>query len=365
MGTPARPTTTTATVQATGQQTRRLKKGELLFAEGETSRSMYFVKSGMLRIYKKKGDSNIEIDTIHAGQVVGELAFLDGNPRSASGEALTDCEMIEVSGPVFQDVLTKMPDWLKILLKTVVGRLRTASTRIRQLETASTSFDYSSKDGKRSSHYVYLSPIDVLKISTGLLLVASRNGTSVAGGIDVRVGLLQRYTNQIMGVPVAKITTFMDILEQSEITRIVNENNSTKVILEDIDFLEQMITYLNEENLLEPSKRHDLSVRGFLIMGLMAKHMDRFGVDQATGMKLVNISEIRKLETPEGGKEPFRMEEFTDLVKLGYASSLNIKSQEEMFTAVKSETFLQAYRLQRVVMSIQAVNEQKRKAGAR
>lgn len=326
---------------------------------------MYFLKSGMIRIFKKKGDSHIEIDTIHAGQVVGELAFLDGNPRSATGEALTDCELVEVSGPVFQDVLTRMPDWLKILLKTVVGRLRTASTRIRQLETASTAFDYSDKDGKRSAHYVYLSPTDVLKIAAGLLLVASRNGTDVAGGTDIRVGLLQRYANQIMGVPVAKITTFMDILEQCGITTLLSENNSTRVILKDIDFVEQMISYLNEENLLEPSKRHDLTIRGFLIMGLMAKHLDRYGTDQVTGMRVVNIAEIRKLETRDGGKEPFRMEEFPELVKLGYASPLNAKSNEEMYTSVKAETFMQSYRLQRIVISVQAVNEQKRKTGGR
>src|SRR3954469_5730148 len=170
---------------APGPQTRRLKKGETLFAEGENSRAMYLIKSGMIRIFKKKGDSNIEIDTVRAGQILGELAFLDGNPRSASGEALTECELVEISGPTFQLVLGNMPDWLKLLLKTVVGRLRTASTRIRQLETASTAYDYSEKDGKRAAHYVYLSPNDVLKIASGLLLVASRNGTAVGTGVDI------------------------------------------------------------------------------------------------------------------------------------------------------------------------------------
>src|SRR4051812_30131845 len=166
MGLPAQKLQPGAAASASqGPQPRKLKKGELLFAEGENSRAMYFLKTGMIRIFKKKGDANIEIDTVHSGQVLGELAFLDGNPRSASGEALTDCELMEISGPTFQAVLQNMPDWLKILLKTIVGRLRTASTRIRQLETASTAYDYNDKDGKRSSHYVYLSPIDVLKIA--------------------------------------------------------------------------------------------------------------------------------------------------------------------------------------------------------
>jgi CRP-like cAMP-binding protein len=277
-------------------QNRRLKKGELIFDEGENSRAMYFLKSGMIRIFKKKGDSEIEIDTVHSGQVLGELAFLDGNPRSASGEALTDCELVEISGQVFQATVANMPDWLKILLKTVVGRLRTASTRIRQLETASTAYDYSEKDGKRSAHYVYLSPIDVMKITSALLLVASRNGQPCVGGVDIRIGLLQRYANQIMGVPVAKITTFLDLLAQSGITQIVDQDGGTKVVLKDIDFVEALVQYLNEENLLEPSKRHDLSLKGFLIMSLISKHLSKYKKNETTGLTEVNLAEIQKAE---------------------------------------------------------------------
>jgi CRP-like cAMP-binding protein len=344
---------------ATGPQNRKLKKGELLFAEGENSRAMYFIKSGMIRIFKKKGDSSIEIDTVRAGSVLGELAFLDGNPRSASGEALTDCELMEISGPTFQNVLANMPDWLKILLKTVVGRLRTASTRIRQLETASTAFDYSEKDGKRSAHYVYLTPNEVLKIASGLLLVGSRAGT------NIKVGLLQRYVNQIMGVPVAKITTFLDVLGQVGVVRLGEDSGSTEVKLNEIDFLEQLIGYLNEENLLEPSKRHDVSLKGFMIMSCIAKHLSKYPKDESTGFATVNVAEVRAAETAAMGKEPFRMDEFPELVKLGYASNVTIKSNDAVFTTLKPEPFLQAYKFQRVAMAISVINEQKRKGGGK
>lgn len=352
-----------------GPQVRRLKKGELLFAEGENSRAMYFLKAGMIRLFKKKGDSNIELDTVRSGQVLGELAFLDGNPRSASGEALTDCELMEISGPAFQDVLARMPDWLKIMLKTVVGRLRTASTRIRQLEQASTAFDYSDKDGKRAAHYVYMNPTDVMKIASGILLVASRNGKESVEGLDVRVSLVQRYVNHIMGVPVAKITTLMDVFAQSGIMSVADPTKDEgaeggRTVLKEPDFLEQLIGYLNDENLVEPSKRHDISVRGFLIMSLIAKHVGAYKKDETTGVTKVNLAEIRRAETPAGGKEPFRMEEFPELVKLGYCTDLDAKSASEAYTQVKTDSFLQAYRYQRVVLAINAVNEQKRKAGA-
>lgn len=343
------------------QSTRRLGKGQLLFGEGENSRAMYFIKTGMIRLFKKKGEAVIELDTIRSGSVVGELAFLDGQPRSASAEALTDCELVEISGPVFQQVLSQIPDWLKILLKTVVGRLRASSTRIRQLESASTAYDYNSRDGKRSAHYVYLSANDCLKILTAILLVSTRNGAKQPDGLEVRVGLLQRYANQIMGIPVAKITTMMDILAQAG-AMIFDENGAeSRVVLRDADFLEQFIAYLNEENLLEPEKRHDLSPRSFLIMSMMFKHLARAKRD-ATGASQLNIAEIAKLEAAAmGGKEAFRMDELQELIKLKYVTPVNIKNSDEATTQLNAENFVRAYRFQRVVIGIAAMNEQKRK----
>lgn len=340
-----------------GQQVRKLKKGELLFAEGENSRAMYFVKSGMIRIFKKKGDSQIEIDTIRSGTILGELAFLDGNPRSASAEALTDCVLVEISGATFTQALARIPDWMKLLLKTIVGRLRTASTRIKQLEQASTAYDYD-QDGKRSSHYVYLATHDALKVSTALLLVAARNGTKSEKGIEIRVGLLQRYANQIMGVPVAKITTFLDVLNQVKIVSMGNDE-SAGITLLDADFLEKVVSYINEENLMEPSKRHDISLRAFLIMGFISKHLSEFPADAKTGMSTVNLAVVKKKETGPTGKEPFRIEEFQELVKHGYATQASIKSADEVLTQIKADDFTTAFKLQRVVKAIESVNEQR------
>ncbi len=345
---------------ATGPTVRKLKKGEMLFNEGDNSRAMYFLKTGMIRIFKKKGDSPIEIDTVHSGSVLGELAFLDGNPRSASGEALTDCELVEISGATFQAVLANIPDWLKILLKTVVGRLRTASTRIRQLEAASTAY-VSEKDGKRSAQYVYLPPTDVLKLLSGLLLVASRNGTKEVSGIDIRMGLMQRYCNQIMGVPIAKMATLLDVLSQNDLVTMSQPTPGTdKTVLRDPAFIEELIGYLNEEYLLEPSKRHDVTLRGFLIMGLIAKHIGDYKIDERTKLTMVNIADVKNREVNALGKEPFRMEEFPELVKLGYATNINIKSADEAYSLINAAEFTKAFKLQRIVMAINAVNQQKR-----
>lgn len=345
---------------------RQLKKGDLLFNEGETSRAMYLLKSGIIRIFKKKGDSDIELDTARSGQILGELAFLDGNPRSASGEALTDCSLIEISGPAFYATLSNMPDWLKILLKTIVGRLRSSNTRIRQLESASSSYDYSEKEGKRSPHYTYLSPPDVLKGFSAVLLAASRHGKPIADGtrtaIEFNGALLQRYGNQIMQVPMAKIASLLDILAQiGAIKQEELEGGATKVTLLDAVFVEGLISYMNDENLCDPTKRHDISVKGFILLSYIAKHLDKFPKSPGATVNVVNIAQVKKLETSASGKEPFRLDDFAELVKLGYATTLDVRSQDEVVTQVTAETVMLAFRYQRAVMAISAANDQKRK----
>ncbi|MGZ3709939.1 MAG: Crp/Fnr family transcriptional regulator, partial [Bdellovibrionota bacterium] len=246
----------------------KLKRGQLLFSEGEASRAIYVLRNGMIRLYLKKGDSVIELDTVRSGQVLGELAFLDGMPRSASAEALTDCELLEISGPTFLEVLRKTPDWLKMLLKAVVGRLRSSNTRIRQLESASTAFDYSNTDGKRVSHYVFLSPSDALRLVVGCLAVGARS-QKTEHGHELRIGLLNRYCQQILSIPAAKITSFIHILEKGGLVHSTGEDQH---FLKSPELLEETIAYLNEENLLDPAKRHDLSHKGFAVMGMIARH---------------------------------------------------------------------------------------------
>jgi hypothetical protein len=99
-------------------------------------------------------------------------------------------------------------------------------------------------------------------------------------------------------------------------------------------------------------------------MSLMVKHLSRYPADAKTGLCNVNLAEVKNLEIPQAGplagKEPYRLEEFTELVKLGYGSNINMKSATEVFTSVNADTFKQACRMQRVVIGIAAANEQHR-----
>ena len=73
-----------------------LKSGQLLFKEGDVSRSIFVVKKGAISIRKAKGTGYIEVAKISTNQVIGELSFFDRAPRSATAMAITDVEVQEI-----------------------------------------------------------------------------------------------------------------------------------------------------------------------------------------------------------------------------------------------------------------------------
>jgi CRP/FNR family transcriptional regulator, cyclic AMP receptor protein len=347
--------------QQAGKVTKmKLKKGDLLFKEGDLSKAMYLIQNGVLRIYKKKNSTSIEIDTIRSGQIVGELAFLDGNPRSASAEALTDCELTEISGPTFTASLSKMPEWIKILLKTVVGRLRAASTRIRQLEHASAAVDYSETSGKRVSNYAFLSTGDILKLCTALLLVASRNSELDIDGLKAKTSLLNRYAYQIFNLAPAKIQAFLVCLAECDLVKLSSEIAAPSITVLNADFIEQFIAYVNEQNLADLDKKIDVTPKAFRIMSYIVKYLPQYDVDEATGQAEVNLKEIMNAEVDVNGTPPFSLEDLVCLTSIGFMSPENIKSVTEVTTLVRVDFFKHQYKLQKVLKGFDKLNEQKR-----
>lgn len=336
------------------QNVKTLKKGELLFKEGDQSTAMYLLSKGMIRIFKKKGDAVIEIDTLRPGQIIGEMAFLDGNPRSASGEAMMDCELIEISQAIYQSTMAQVPEWVKVLLKATAARLRSTTTKLKNLETASSAVEYTESGAKRN--YVFLSPHDCLKIATALLLVTSRTKEE-DGGKKIKVSSLERYGNQIIGIPYAKITSFLDGLKQAGV--LIFKEDTGEAVIVDESLIEQYIHFVSDENLAPPEKRKDATMRAVVILNSLSKHVDRFERSTTTGLTTVNLADVLKKEMSEDGKAPFRMDEFEELIKLGYATPVTAVSGTEVTTLVNGDLIKKMAKIHKMVKVFDLMNDQK------
>lgn len=113
------------------RETIKLIPGEFLLHEGEESTEMYYLQSGTLSVLKRKGDSVQQIGTIISGELVGEMSFLDKEPRSASVKALTDSVLVVIPVDKLDSAMNGQPKWFSALLHTLTDRLRKANARIR------------------------------------------------------------------------------------------------------------------------------------------------------------------------------------------------------------------------------------------
>ncbi len=103
---------------------RFLAAGEILIHDGEKGETVYIVKRGQLKAYKLEGAQEIMLGYVNPGEFVGEMAYINGEPRSANVESLTDCELIEIPNDCLDIILFSKPAWSKALVKTLSTRLK-------------------------------------------------------------------------------------------------------------------------------------------------------------------------------------------------------------------------------------------------
>jgi CRP-like cAMP-binding protein len=84
---------------------RRYVKDEVIFDEGEEGQALYFVVDGSVLICRPREAETERIADVAAGSMFGELALLDGSPRSAQARAAEDCLLAALSRADFNGLV--------------------------------------------------------------------------------------------------------------------------------------------------------------------------------------------------------------------------------------------------------------------
>lgn len=109
---------------------RVLNPNEQLFQEGHPADSVFLVKRGELLAWKNKDGQRVDLGKIKAGEFVGEMAHLNHEPRSATVEAVTECELIEIPFGSLDLILFSKPSWSKALFATLSKRLKIMNEKL-------------------------------------------------------------------------------------------------------------------------------------------------------------------------------------------------------------------------------------------
>jgi len=112
-------------------ETIRFRAGEVVIAAGEADRALYLISEGTVEVLVPARRGLRRVRTQSKGTILGEVAFLDGRPRSATVQGVTDGEILRLSLEGFEALSARHPDLGRAILFDL-GRILAA--RLRQAE---------------------------------------------------------------------------------------------------------------------------------------------------------------------------------------------------------------------------------------
>lgn len=157
---------------------RAYRKGTMIFHKDQAGDALYIIESGRVRIFlPAEGGEELTIDVLASGDVFGDMALLDGRPRSASADTVEDTVVYTLGRDEFQRHLNETPRLASALLELLSVRQRDL---IEYTET--------------------LAFLDVhARIAKTLLDLANRYGAKVADGIEIQMDLTQAELARMVG----------------------------------------------------------------------------------------------------------------------------------------------------------------------
>ena len=156
---------------AGSMRSRRFRRGEVIFHLGDPGDALFVIMSGDVKIsLPSETGEEAFLATIGAGHVFGELALLDGAPRSASATALTPTETVVLPRDRFLELIATEAGVRDALLASIAGELRRLTTHVEEL------------------HFLDITG----RLAARLVRLAQDGGTRLAdGGIRLRKNLTQ------------------------------------------------------------------------------------------------------------------------------------------------------------------------------
>jgi CRP-like cAMP-binding protein len=110
-------------------QTYRFVAGETLMRQGDTERALYLVLAGVFEVLVPQGASMRRRASIETGSVIGEQAFFDTRPRSATIKAASSGEVARLDFDTFEIFAAREP---RLAYAVLLDLGRIVSLRLRQ-----------------------------------------------------------------------------------------------------------------------------------------------------------------------------------------------------------------------------------------
>ena len=181
-----------AQIAALGQR-RRMVRGDVLFAEGDDPSELFIVLEGRVAIANRSSDGRESVQALmEAGDLFGEMAMLDGQPRSAEARALEPSIVLAIPYAPVQQMFEQQP-------RLLWGVVRMLSRRLRAMDEAladSVFLDVTGRTAKRLLELAagsdeFLLPVTQEELAG--MVGASRERVNKAIASFIRLGWLAQH----------------------------------------------------------------------------------------------------------------------------------------------------------------------------
>lgn len=312
--------------------TKTLNKGEYLFRDGDPSDAIYVIKTGKLAVTKNRGNTEIHLAELKAGDMIGEMAFFDNKPRSAGAKALERTEVIELPFKALNAQFKTFPEWLKAIVRAMNTHLRNANQKLRLLEKAA-----GEEDAVFTSHLI-------VQLFAILGLVTERFGEKADGpGILVPMGKLRTYTIQVFQLPTNKMQKLLDVLQQHEYVDVKDLGEGrVQLTVHRKEEIFELLEYYNDYLFTEASKRVDILEKELKPMQALV----HFGKDlqpNSKGLVTFNLTEIQEKSFVQL-KFQVAVDDFDSLISKGLMGEKVSSKEGHLTSEVDLENIRKLYR---------------------
>src|SRR6516165_7986552 len=114
--------------------TRSVKRGTNIFAKGDPGTSLCAIGAGTVKISVPSVDGKDAVfNVLGKGAIFGEIALLDGNPRTADAIAVTDCELFVIDGRDFIPLIREEPEIALKIIEILCSKLRRTTEQAEEI----------------------------------------------------------------------------------------------------------------------------------------------------------------------------------------------------------------------------------------
>lgn len=110
--------------------------GSLIVDFDDDSSDVFFIESGTVRVtIRSAGGREVILGDLGAGEIVGDMAAIEGLPRSANISALHRSVIARMPGSTFKEMVTKVPQAAERMLRVLAARVRLGNQRLLEMAT--------------------------------------------------------------------------------------------------------------------------------------------------------------------------------------------------------------------------------------